>query len=138
MTGEAFINSSAKAMSEPSESLFVPAMTIGLVVEFPFYLVGKEGFDLLGAYLVYAVVGLILSFVSIFFVGSLGGENQTQYFIAGSGLLPVGVAAIFPEFFSDINIPIEQATGACICVWGFFLMKHFFDHSEKFNEDQEK
>ncbi|HCS64508.1 MAG TPA: hypothetical protein DIW64_10765 [Cellvibrio sp.] len=138
MAGEAFINSSTRAMSELSESLFVPAMTIGLAVEFPFYLVGKEGFDLLGAYLAYAFAGFILSFVVIIVVGNLGGENQTQYFVVGSGVLPIGIAALFPEFFGEIKVPLKQATGACICIWGFFLMKHFFDHSRKQNENQAK
>lgn len=128
MAGEMLISSATKAMSELSESLFVPALIIGLVVEFPFYLVDKQGIDLVGAYLVYAGIGFVFSFALIIAFGWLGHESQIQYFIAGSFILPIGIAAIFPEYFGNIKIPIKQATGVCICVWGFFLMKHFFDH----------
>ena len=116
------ISSATKAVSELSESLFVPAMIIGLVVEYPNFLINKYGLDLIGMYLGYAAVG---------FLARLGYESQIQYFIAGTFILPIGIAALFPEYFSSIKIPLQEPTGVCVCVWGFYLIKIFFDHANK-------
>jgi len=131
MAGEMLISSATKAVSELSESLFVPAMIIGLVVEYPNFLINKYGLDLIGMYLGYAAVGFLLSFSILVFLARLGYESQIQYFIAGTFILPIGIAALFPEYFSSIKIPLQEPTGVCVCVWGFYLIKIFFDHANK-------
>ncbi|MGO2235603.1 MAG: hypothetical protein ACTH5B_16155 [Marinomonas sp.] len=131
MAGEMLISSATKAMSELSESLFATATIIILVVEFPYFLEGQQGIDLLGRYVGYAGVGFALSFALIISLARLGHESKIQYFIAGTFVLPVGIAALFPEYFEGINIPLKKASGVCVCVWGFYLIKTFFDHANK-------
>ena len=131
MAGEILINSATKAMSELSETLFLPAMIIGLVVECPDFLIGKEGFRLLEVYLLYAITGFVASFSLLTLLGLINHKSHIQFFIAGSFIFPIGVASIFPNYFSSIQIPLQEPTGVCICIWGFYLIKLFFDDANK-------
>ncbi|WP_295798918.1 hypothetical protein [uncultured Microbulbifer sp.] len=115
----------AKAIDDLAGKIFIPGLIASLVVELgPWYQRSQEA-GLIETYMVFAVVGFLLSFaifgvLSFIYVNVKYGERIAP--ILSVFLMPIGFAALFPSYFSGFSVPLSEVSGVAILAWSFVLL----------------
>lgn len=115
-----------KTTYEMSETLFLPASVIILVTEFPSFLTNKSGEEFFGAYFLYVLLAVIISFLVVIIIGWFDKEKTyLTFFFTGVAVLPLGIFSVIPAGITGIQVPFHVVTGYCLIVWGLYLMYLF-------------
>lgn len=126
----------AKAIDDLSGKIFMPGMIMALLVDGGPYI--KAWLDIdsnFSLYIACVLIGLflsgsilvLLSLIQIYFFSR--SENSPP--IVGIMIMPLGFAALFPQYFGDFTLPISPVSGVAILAWSFMLLNLDVLSSEK-------
>lgn len=124
---ETFGSTYAKALDDLSGKIFIPALISSLLVELGPYIGKTFNTGFISTYLCIFIIGIILSYTIIFLLFELsmrlaGGKSISAE--VGVFIMPIGFVCLFPNHFSEIQLPLSQVTGVAVLAWSFMLVKN--------------
>lgn len=128
---ESLATTYAKAIDDLAGKIFIPGFIASLLVEAtPLYLSYRNA-GLFETYILAVVLGLVGSAMILLLLGYISFTSRGQGFpqLLAVTAMPLGFAGLFPDYFTDFNVPFSQVTGVAILAWSFVLIKEdWFDN----------
>ena len=132
---DTFTVSYAKTIDDMSGKIFLPGLIMALLVDLGPLLQSTFDLNIVELYISCVLLGLFSAGI-IFFVLSVlhyqlfsRDDNLPQ--LIGVITMPLGFAALLPQYFNDISVPLSQVSGAAILAWSFVLLDIHLGGSEK-------